>query len=218
MSVVGNFTIVAESFALDHALSTAPDVTVEADRLASHSPQEVFPFLWAADGDLEGFQRALEDDPTTTSVSVAEETENELLYRLEWSEEFQDLIQQMVDHHAAILEAKARSGRWHLRLRFADEQMVSTFRSHFREAGREFEVNQLYHPTDPRQRTFGLTAEQHEALVTAVDEGYFAIPRETSTAELSEALDVSANAVSERIRRGCETLVRSGLVRAEDTK
>lgn len=216
MSIVGDFTIPAEDFALDHALSVTPAMIVEADRLASHSPTEVFPFLWGTNGDGEEFFDALEDDPAVTDVSIADHTEDEILYRLEWSDAMCTLVHEMVDHHAAILEARAQAGHWTLRLRFADEGMVSSFREHFHETDRKFEVNQLYHPSEPRQRAFGLTAEQHEALVTAVNEGYFAIPRTTSAKDLGEILGVSANAVSERVRRGCEALVRSGLTIPED--
>lgn len=218
MSVVGDFTIPAGAFALERALSTDPEMTIEADRLASHSPREVFPFLWATGGDFERFYRALEDDPTVTSVGIADETENGVLYRLEWSDAFCNLIHEMVDHHAAIMEAKAHGDEWNLRLRFAEEGMVSSFQNHFRETGHQFDVNQLYHPTEPRQRAFGLTAEQHEALVAAVNEGYFTIPRTASAEEVSETLGISANAVSERIRRGCETLIRSELILPDDTE
>ncbi|QLG60243.1 helix-turn-helix domain-containing protein [Halorarum salinum] len=216
MSIVGDFTVPAEAFALDEALGAHPGTTVESDRLASHSPREVFPFLWARGGDLDRFHDALESDPTVTGVDVADETESEVLYRLEWDEEFCDLVHEMVDHHAAILEARARDDRWDLRLRFAEEGMLSTFQDHFREIGHEFEVNQLHRPTQPRQRAFGLTAEQHEALVAAADEGYFTVPRTASTEDVSERLDISANAVSERIRRGCESLIRSGLMVSDD--
>lgn len=218
MSVVGDFTIPARAFALRQALSAVPEMTVEADRLATHSPKEVFPFLWATDGDFERFHDALAADPSVTDVGVAEETEGEVLYRLEWSDSFCDLIHEMVDHHAAILEARAHDDQWNLRLRFAQAEMVSKFRNHFRETGHRFDVNELYHPTEPRQRAFGLTREQHEALVRAVEVGYFDIPRAASTEELSELLGISANAVSERVRRGCETLVRSGLITEEDAE
>lgn len=216
MTIVGDFTIPAEDFALDHALSTTPEMIVEADRLASHSPKEVFPFLWGTDGDGEAFFDALGDDPTVTDASIADETGEEVLYRLEWSGTVCDLVHELVDHHAAILEARAQADEWTLRLRFANEGMVSSFQEHFHDSGREFTVNQLYHPTEPRQRAFGLTAEQHEALVTAVHQGYFAIPRSASAEELGEMLGVSANAVSERIRRGCEAFIRSGLTTPED--
>lgn len=211
MSVVGDFTIPAEAFALEQALSTVPEMTIEADHLASHSPREVFPFLWAAGSDFDRIRDVLADDPSVTEVSIADETEDEALYRMVWGESFCGLVHDMVDHHAAILDASAQADEWKLRLRFSTEEMVSSFQSHFHEQGHQFEVLQLYHPTEPRQRAFGLTAEQHEALIVAVEEGYFSVPRTASTADVSEALGISANAASERIRRGTEQLVRSGL-------
>jgi len=211
MSVVGDFTIPTEAFALEDALATVPSMTIEADHLASHSPQEVFPFLWASGGDFDRFLQALEDDPTVTTADIAEDTEDEVLYRLEWNDTFCDLIHEMIDHHAAIVNATAHADEWQLRLRFAEEEMVSSFQRHFGEIEHTFEVNQLFHPSEPRQREFGLTAEQYEALVTAVDNRYFTIPRTTSVEEVGETLDISANAASQRIRRGCEALIRSGL-------
>lgn len=217
MSVVGEFTIPAESFILDHALATVPEMTIEADRLASHSPREVFPFFWATGGDFETFQRALEDDPDTTAVSVAEETNDDVLYRLEWRQEVLDLVQEMVDHHAAISEATARDGRWHLRLRFAEEGMVTQFQNHFRDNDHNFEVLNLVHPGQPRQREYGLTAEQFDALVAAVEAGYFEVPRATSIEELGESLDISGNAVSQRLRRGTDVVLRRALTIRDDT-
>lgn len=211
MSIVGDFSVPAEAFALAQALSAVPEVTVEADRLASHSPKEVFPFLWARGGDLGRFSDALADDPTVTEAEVAEETDEEVLYRVEWTDEFRDLVHEIIDHHAAVVEATAREDRWDLRLRFAGEEQVSSFQRHFREAGYTFEVNHLFHPSEPRQREFGLTEPQYEALVEAVRQGYFAVPRETSAERLGDALGISANAASQRIRRGCETLIRAAL-------
>lgn len=212
MSVVGDFTIPAEAFALEQALSTVPEMTIEADHLSSHSPREVFPFLWAAGSDLERIQAALADDPSVTEVSIADETEGEALYRMVWGDSFCELIHEMVDHHAAILDASAQADQWKLRLRFSTEEMLSSFQDHFHEQGHQFEVLQLYHPTEPRQRAFGLTTEQHEALMVAVNKGYFSVPRTASTEDVSETLGISANAASERIRRGTEQLIRSGIL------
>ena len=212
MSVVGDFSIPADAFALKEALSAVPEMTIEADRLASHSPKGVFPFLWATGGDFDEFLHALEADPTVTSADIAETIDGEVLYRLEWSDKFCELIHEMIDHHAAIVEASAHDAQWNLRLRFADDEMVSSFQRHFQDKGHTFTVNHLSYPTKPRQRAFDLTEEQHEALVTAVQEGYFTIPRTASVKEIGETLGISANAVSQRIRRGSETLIRSGLM------
>ena len=216
MSIVGDFTIPTGAFALEEALSAVPEMTIETDRLASHSPKEVFPFLWATGGDFDRFSHALEGDPTVTTVTIAEDTDDEVLYRLEWSDTFCDLIHEMVDHHAVIVDATAHDDQWNLRLRFAEEDMVSSFQSHFQDTEHTFEVHHLYHPSDPRQREFGLTAEQSEALVIAVQEGYFTIPRTASAEEVGKTLGISSNAVSQRIRRGCETLIRSELTIPDD--
>lgn len=212
MSVVGEFTITAEAFALQHALATVPEITIEADRMASHSPNEVFPFLWATGGNFDRFHDALEVDPIVDTVSIADRSGDEVLYRLIWTDEFCELIHDMVDHHAVILEATASADHWNLRLRFSDEHMVTSFQDHFRETGREFEVNALRHPTRPRQPKYGLTPQQYEALRTAVEDGYFSIPRRTSVEALGESLGISANAMSQRIRRGCDALIRSSLL------
>lgn len=211
MSVVGNFTIPAESFALGHALSAVPEMTIEADRLATHGPEEVFPFFWATGGDFGKFKDALEDDPTTTDVTIAEETDDTVLYRFEWRQDFLDLVQQMVDHHAAVSKASAQNDEWHLRLRFANEGMITEFQRYFQEHGHDFEVHNLSHPREPRQQEFGLTKAQYDALVEAVQEGYFRVPRDTSVEDIGETLSISANAVSQRLRRGTETVLKGAL-------
>lgn len=211
MSVIGDFTVPADSFALREALAAEPDVTVRADRLATHSTMEVLPFLWASGNSLDGFHEALVEDPTVEDVTVAEQAENGVLYKIEWSDEFIDLIDEMVDHHAAIVEAKARGDSWRLKLRFAEDGMVSEFQNYFRRKGRQFEVHQLYHPSGARQREFDLTNDQYDTLLTALREGYFDIPRDTTTDELGELLGISANAVSQRLRRGSHALLENAL-------
>lgn len=211
MSIVGDFTIPTDSFALADALAAEPSMSVEADRLASHSTMEVIPFVWAADGDFASFESALEDDSTVDAATVVEVTTEEKLYHVEWDQSIRDLVDEVVDHHATIAEATAREGKWNLRLRFAEEEQVSTFQEHFRETDREFAVERIYHPSEPRQRMFGLTPEQREALVAAFEGGYFAIPRDASAEEIGDRLGISANAASQRIRRGSKALIRSGL-------
>ena len=94
--------------------------------------------------------------------------------------------------------------------------MVSEFQSHFRETGRSFDVHALHRPTEPRQRVYGLTSAQAEALKVAADAGYFDVPRSVSVEELGDRLGISANAASQRIRRGSRTLVHETLSGGDD--
>lgn len=211
MAIIGDFTVSAGSFALDTALADAPDMIVRADRLASHSTEDVLPFLWASKGDFETFREGLRNDSTVESATVAAERSGSVLYKLQWSQIFVDLIDEMINQHAAIVEADARAGNWRLKLRFTKEGQVSSFQKHFSEKNLTFEVNQLYHPTAPRQREYDLTPEQRDTLVMALDKGYFKVPRDLSIEELADEFGISANAISQRIRRGSANLVRNTL-------
>lgn len=54
--------------------------------------------------------------------------------------------------------------------------------------------------------------EQREALILAVERGYFAVPRETKLEEIAEELGITRQAASERVRRGAETVLRKSLI------
>lgn len=212
MSVIGTFTVPAEAFSLAETLPAVPDVTFESDRLASHSRMQILPFLWARTDDPSPVEDALSADPSVDSVRIADELDDQVLFNVQWAESFKELIDEIVDHNAAIVEATARESRWRLRLRFAEEEMVSEFQQHFRERGHQFSVEQLLQPTVSGQRDFGLTAGQREALVEAANGGYFEVPRTMSAEELGDRLGISANSASERVRRGTQTLVDATLL------
>jgi hypothetical protein len=63
--------------------------------------------------------------------------------------------------------------------------------------------------TAERHGRFELTAEQSEALVVAVDHGYFDVPRGATMDDLATEPGVSRQAIPERLRRAHEPLIRS---------
>ena len=67
---------------------------------------------------------------------------------------------------------------------------------------------------EPSDR-FGLTDEQYEALTMACETGSVDVPRATDLDELAAELDISHQALSERLRRAQATLVRETLLVGE---
>lgn len=211
MSVIVDVAVPTESFTFEETLTAAPNMTVEAERVASHSPEWALPFIWASGGDFEAFDGAMQDDPTVEDATEIETVDGDALYKIQWSEGVLELITEMINRHAIILEARTRDEKWRLNLRFADEEQVSPFMEHFSEQGHQFQINRLYHPKTPRQREYGLTADQYETLVTAFQKGYFDVPRGLSMEELADGLEISSNSVSQRIRRGSANLIQHTL-------
>jgi predicted DNA binding protein len=62
------------------------------------------------------------------------------------------------------------------------------------------------------ERPCGLTDPQREALITAVENGYFDVPARATLESISEALGITSQAVSERLNRGTKTLVEATLM------
>lgn len=77
-----------------------------------------------------------------------------------------------------------------------------------------YQLQSLITRTDPESL---LTDRQREVLETAVREGYFAVPRECTLAELAERLDIDKSTASTILRRGEQRLVNWFLVGPEST-
>lgn len=84
-------------------------------------------------------------------------------------------------------------------------ERVTSLRENLDAAGMPFEVLSLVEP-GPDDRP--LTARQREALDVAIRSGYFEVPRESTLAEVADALDVDTSTASGVIRRATATLVK----------
>lgn len=208
-------SMAVDDFALAHALSEVPDMDVEAERLAAHSRHWVMPCLWAAGGDFDVFNTAIESDPTVEEVITKTEYENETFYQVDWSEEIKRRLDITLDSEASLLHAKTTNDHWRLVIRFSSRDQFETFREHLTNEGITFSLDDLTQATAPRQFEGGLTAAQREALVTAVAEGYFAVPRDATMEDVADELGITTQSASERLRRGIEEFVETMLVTNE---
>lgn len=211
MSVVTEFTIPAEAFALEQTFDAVPDVKIEIEQLATHSREWVMPFLWATEDDLEAVKTALQNDPCTDEVRMLDTDSTVGYFNVHWAEEVQELVDNIVDQHGIMQEAEAVDGVWYFKFQFVSRDALEEFQTYFREEGYSFELQRMYAGTAPKEREYNLTPEQREVLVTALEMGYFRIPRDAQIEELAAELDISTNAVSERLRRATGNLTKDTL-------
>lgn len=61
------------------------------------------------------------------------------------------------------------------------------------------------------ERQWGLTKRQEAALLTALDAGYFEVPKRATATDVADELGISKSAFLERLRRGQRDLVRQAL-------
>jgi predicted DNA binding protein len=211
MSIVAEFTIEAEQFLLGRVLRTGGEMDIEIERVVPASKQ-VMPYVWVSGGDRSAFEEAVRATDEVRELLHLDTIGGRSLYRIGWDETVESLIYGMVETNATILEAHGRDN-WLFRIRFNDHESLSAFSEYCQIHDIRLNVRRVHNLTadELNRDPFDLTDEQREALELALERGYFEVPRRATLSDLAGDLDVSQQAVSERLRRGTQKVIR-GLV------
>lgn len=213
MSTVGDFVVSADAFALAETLEATPEISVEFDRIVTHSREWIMPFLWVSGPgeEFDRFDAALARDPSVREATVSDSFPDSRLYKMRWCRDVARVVDSVLDHEGTILEAAGQDGSWNLKVRFGDREQLTTFHDHFSEQG-DVVLEELFSPVEPHSGTFNLTPKQRNALVAAYDAGYYESPRRVTASDLAGEFGLSQQAFSERLHRGTAKLVEEALV------
>jgi hypothetical protein len=206
--------IPAEEFALYDAMEALPELEFEVERVVRSGEDALMPLMWVRNAEQGDIERAFEADPSVQEVTLLSSFEEELLYRMEWIADIRVALQMLTASQATITDAYGADDRWLLRVLYPNRDML-TKTTDFAEAEElTFDVTavrELEGEDKPAGR-YGLTETQFETIEAAFDAGYFDVPREVKLTELADQLDVSHQALSERLRRAIRVLVEDALL------
>lgn len=212
MSTIAEFSIPAADFALGATLAGGPDAAIEIERVVAHGEGRLTPFVWVRAGDFDAFEDALADDSSVDDVECLSDTGRERLYRMNWDASIHLFVHAMLDDEATILSAAGTDDRWRFRILFPDRNALSATHDHCRSADVDFEVVSIYELESNQHGQYGLTQNQYDTLIEGVQRGFYDVPRKLTLVEFADALDISHQALSERLRRGHKNLIASTLV------
>ncbi|WP_306057242.1 helix-turn-helix domain-containing protein [Natronococcus wangiae] len=212
MSIVAEFSVKSDDFALNNALTAAPDMVVEIERVVATMEDEAMPYFWVSGGDKTEFREALDDDESVRDIARIDEVKEAILYRAEWTDNVEAIVYAYVELGATILEAVGRDRNWELRMRFDDQGSLSQFRDYCRENDISYELNQFREEKQPMASAqYDLTSKQRETLITALEAGYYEIPQSVTMNELAERMGISQQALSKRFHAAHKNLITSTL-------
>lgn len=201
------------------ALAEAPETTV--NREAEYQLDSGIDFLFWADGeDLDWFEDGLATDSTVTDVRVLTKTPCRRLYRVSFTERGEAVatFPAWSDLDISFMHSKATTNGWEARMRMPDRDALQAYREVCEEKGISFQLHSVYEEWNNQMENDGrLTKPQRNALTTARELGYFEIPRRSSLAEVATELGITAQSLSERLRRGVPVLVDS-VLNGEDVR
>ncbi|SFR85101.1 Predicted DNA binding protein, contains HTH domain [Halomicrobium zhouii] len=212
MSLFAELELPPEAFALADTLAALPDAAIEVERVVA-AEDILTPYFWVANVSAEAFEAAAGDDPSIRDVRRLDTFEEATLYRAEWTETIESAVAAFTRVGAVILDAVGQHDRWEVQLRFDDRDQLVEFQTYCADNDVDFRIKRLYEVASAHTgRQYGLTEKQHEALVAAWEAGFFESPAEATLSEIAADLDISQQALSQRMRKGYDGLIASTLV------
>ena len=182
------------------------------------------PLVWTSGPDRERIERALEEEPSVEVVASVADGDAEAatdddttgqndrwLFRLEFGDGVKLFEQIVAENDGAILTARGANGRWMLKLLFHDRESVSSCHDRLEQYEFQAAVTRISGIDDLASAQTPLTETQYETICKAHELGYFDVPRGVTLKELAAELDVSHQALSERLRRSHAALVSAEL-------
>jgi predicted DNA binding protein len=212
MTVIAEFTIPSAEFILGEVLQQTTGAHVEVERVVPVGSR-LMPYVWVSGCDFEEFEYHVRASEHVDALNALDRVHDSVLYSVEWAESVESLMVGFVRSNATILEANGNE-TWQFRIRFEDHANLSDFHNYCVDHDITYTVDRIYtlDQSSSAIDRFALTPEQREALVAAIEKGYFEVPRRSSLADLAAEFDISQQAASERVRRGAGKVLSAVLL------
>lgn len=204
--IVAQLRLSHADLVLRPSLRRAPEITVEPEYRSGLETGRTLLFFTAYGTEFDGFENALEIDPTVADPVLVDRYADRRVYRVALTERAITLVDATADVGGRLIACSSARDGWQFQLRFPSRDALVAFNTHCRERDVSVTVDQLRIADEEQEGVVSLTEKQQELLAVAYEEGYFDVPRRISQNELAERLDISKSAVSQRMRRAIAEL------------
>lgn len=211
MTVYATFQIPAGEIPPGPILAAHPTVTVTVERtVPTGQPVQL---LWIAGDDAQQFLDSLRSAQLVTAATLVDELADQRLVRVNWRQWDVPLFSLLDAVDGSLIDLLGNGERWLLEVRFPTQQAVSTFYDSCMDAGIDVELRQITVDRTEDEDDYNISELQREAILAALEAGYFEVPRSTTMSKLANELGISDQAVSERLRRGLGQLLEKTLAK-----
>ncbi|ELY92310.1 bacterio-opsin activator HTH domain-containing protein [Natrialba hulunbeirensis JCM 10989] len=210
MNIIAEYTI--RTPILPTVLEAVPEMEVRNTALYPDSGDRGKILIWAWGDDFDAFDDALGDHDLVREYDCLAQTGDRRLYAIVHIADLKDGLPYplLFENNGVVLDATATRDGFDMRVRFPSRESLRRYRAGCKERGIPFRLQTLSEADGAMgDGASGVTDTQREALVCALELGYFDIPRQVTMDEVADELAISTQAVSTRLRRGQQNLVRS---------
>lgn len=220
MATLVELSLPASDFALGRLLTAGTKIHIEFERIVPVSTN-VVPLFWAWNSDIDAFEeRICATDHVQELIEIVQ-VEDRRLYLLNWEIPEGGFFEGFTETEVIIRSAHGYDDEsWEFELLFPSQEELTTFHNYCRDVDIQYTIGEMHVLSEAGSDLLEnvLTEKQRDALLLALQRGYFQTPRQVTLSELVDELDISQQSLSDLIRRGNEALLEHALLGgAEDS-
>ena len=218
MATIVELSLPATDFPLGRLLTAGTETQIEFERVVPVGTNTV-PLFWAWNTDLNEFEQRVGAHEQVLDLIAVEEVDDRRLYLLNWDAPEGEFFEGFTAAETIIRSAYGyNSHAWEFEVLFPTQADLTTFHNHCRENDIQYTLGQMHTLTEAGDHLINgvLTEKQRDALLLALQRGYFQTPRQVTLSELAEEFDISQQSLSDLIRRGNEALLTHALLGASE--
>ncbi|MGB9954296.1 helix-turn-helix domain-containing protein [Haloarcula marismortui] len=169
-------------------------------------------FYHIESSDFQQFEDGLRNDSTVGDFErVIETRDDEAIYSFEYTDEAKILSPVISAANGVILDMENDGSAWILTIWLPERTALAQLWDYAQENDIDIDLLRVNEYASLGNTDAGLTDSQREALLVALEMGYFEEPRNATLSDVAANLDISQPAAGGRFRRGIRRLIISSL-------
>ena len=212
--ILAVFRVEADVLALTETVANDGSAVVHPIRGAGTDPSGDRHLFTVRSDDRSRFESGLAGDPTVDSFERVVELGDEAVYALRYTDRAVLFSTEVARQNGVVLEMENEGTAWRFKCWLPDRAAAQALWEFGRANDVDVELVRINEYGSVLEGSYGLTDAQREAVLLALDLGYFDEPRGVTLGELADELDITEPSASRLVRRGLRRLVSATL--AED--
>ena len=187
--------------------------TVQSVSEAGTDPSSGKFFYHIESADFLQFEAGLRNDRTIGAFErVIDTGDTKAIYSFEYTDEAKVISPVISAANGVILDMGNDGSDWILTVWMPDRTDLVHLWDYAQQHGIDIELLRVNDYASLGKTDAGLTDSQREALLVALETGYFEEPRNATLSEVAAELDISQPAASGLLRRGTKRLILSSMI------